>query len=343
MGGQVVFSAQLDPRWRRNQIKATVVLTRMGLWEAYDWTNVTISNNNGTVSSAGLNVYNCDDRSGISPNVRQNYFSTVTVIDGDLPAATQLTITPGQDVNGFYLGQSVQAPVMLDSAAWTGGTEYSSSGSSGGSDQYITPTASFAAVSTINLGGNAFAAHINPGWWRPFIRTSAAAGSGVWAYLQTVIQSTPSGETAPSALSATRYLHPLSLLRVPPYPSVSFMSWTGTYNLMVKSLASPIGLFRFDCLYLMGTDSYLEVGRDDTLYIGNGHIMVEASDMINDSYVSIGVGGSYRLWNVRAGTGIYLTPGRTNYISLLARNSNASAITDYFSVKLAYKPRKLAL
>ena len=76
--------------WGKNAIEFTLIWTRRNYWEG-DEVQVPLSNTNGTDNTAGLNIYNCNDGAGSSPNDRVNYCDIDGGdVAGDLPAATRI-------------------------------------------------------------------------------------------------------------------------------------------------------------------------------------------------------------------------------------------------------------
>lgn len=81
--------------WANKGFDVRLVITRKNYWEG-DLTMIPLSNSNGTDVTTGLNVYNCNDGDGSTPNVRENYADIDGAdIEGDLPAPVKLSITAG--------------------------------------------------------------------------------------------------------------------------------------------------------------------------------------------------------------------------------------------------------
>ncbi len=60
-------------RWFTNfKVNVTLAWTRRPFWEANTETQLALTNGNGTATTSPLNVFNCNDGSGPSPNTRNN-------------------------------------------------------------------------------------------------------------------------------------------------------------------------------------------------------------------------------------------------------------------------------
>lgn len=120
-------------RLNRNNVKASLLLTRKNWWEGPE-TALPIGNINNGV------VFNCNDGSGTSPNVRTNAATiTANLIEGDLPTPARLEIENqyNKTIGSLWVGMNKTRPNwlsgwMLEAENAIGVTPVSAAGASGG-------------------------------------------------------------------------------------------------------------------------------------------------------------------------------------------------------------------
>ena len=126
LDGQISLQAGgLEAQLQAGKVKAQITIKRRGWWDATISTNTNLYNGNG--SSVGpLNLYNCDDRSGVSPNVRSNWVylkSDANYLQSDLPMPVRLAIqNKTNDTDGIstiYLANNVLPGYITEGTATT--------------------------------------------------------------------------------------------------------------------------------------------------------------------------------------------------------------------------------
>ena len=84
------YDETLKYAWANKAMDLRLVIERRNYWEG-ELTAIPLSNSNGTDVTSGLNVYNCNDGTGSTPNIRENFADIDGAdIDGDLPAPLKI-------------------------------------------------------------------------------------------------------------------------------------------------------------------------------------------------------------------------------------------------------------
>ena len=72
LDGMVMYDSKLDPNWRRNKARVTIVIEHQPFWDSHNEYAVPLTNGNGSRVTSGLTVLNHDD-SGVGPPVHDNW------------------------------------------------------------------------------------------------------------------------------------------------------------------------------------------------------------------------------------------------------------------------------
>lgn len=342
--GRVILPNEtLKGSWANYQLNITLMWRRKAFWEAVDWTLLPLTNPNGTDVTTGLRVYNCSDLTGVSPNVNAFY----TDIDGDdvvgdLPGPVKLRMTVAQDTNGIYIHHyadenGVGFPIYrVDSNSWVVGADTPDAASSNGGYQAITLPAT-AAV----LRSTPWAAVFFKGTYLQAVaRFSAAPPAGTYLRLRVTQNSVPV-ITTPYMRLSTKLQQSLGVVRLPPYPPLSSAT---SYTAALDGYNAAGGTLQFDVLYMMGVDSYAEIGRDDALVVAATERFIEQWGLDRRSWKEDGAGGTQlRFCNIDNGVGIFLKPGADQRLFFLMRNGDASAISMNMTVECWHRPRRMTL
>lgn len=133
-------------QYSRLKLEATLGLTRRAYWEGPE-TGIPLSNGNGTwdgSAATGLQIFNCNDGAGSSPNKRHNYVQiAANDVVGVLPAPVKVefkqNLAGTMLLSGLYMATNADsAPTTLvhmieaEDRAW-GGTVTADAACSGGS------------------------------------------------------------------------------------------------------------------------------------------------------------------------------------------------------------------
>ena len=141
-GGLVEYDRRMSYYLKRNNLKIGLILERDGFWEGPE-AQIPLTNGNGTNNTAGLNVYNCNDGTGDSPNKKNNYVEIAEgVVEGDLPAPIRLEMRNDYDsanrLYNIWISQNVRSNpelfqhIIEGEAVTFGGSDTVSSSYSGG-------------------------------------------------------------------------------------------------------------------------------------------------------------------------------------------------------------------
>ena len=92
LDGMVMYDSKLDPNWRRNKARVTIVIEHEPYWDSHNEYAVPLTNGNGSRVTSGLTVLNHDD-AGAGPPVNDNWVQIDAAdIVGDMPGRTRLEI-----------------------------------------------------------------------------------------------------------------------------------------------------------------------------------------------------------------------------------------------------------
>jgi hypothetical protein len=108
-------------QWKMSRyvILADVSITRRNWWEEAE-AQISLTNDNGTDNTAGLQVYNNNDKTGASPTKKCNYFDvTAAKIGGSLPAGCRLELSnPAGAPSNIYLDVGRSAAALSGFYHW---------------------------------------------------------------------------------------------------------------------------------------------------------------------------------------------------------------------------------
>lgn len=284
-------------------------------------TAVPLTNPNGNrVSASNINVYNCNDGSGSAPNVRRNYVDIDgDDILGDLPAPSRIRIYNAYNTK-FYLGLAFTPDITnlvsyVEGEDFTGVTPVSDAACSGGEYADIT---GWCTINRLYAAG---------AWLMPIARIAfPTAESSVFIGNTSILN--PSGKTYHiTRLSTAFHLYAFDPIRVPESAYVD-VTWGGSTETI--QIYSSDGAY-VDYIQFLPVDRWRIL---EMIAIG-----LEPTGIADDLIEEITYASGTTAPIVATGPGLYLEPGKDQRISILAQAADGSTITDYWGVRMIYRPR----
>lgn len=351
LGGRLEM-ANAAAQWGRLALDGTLAITRRAFWEGPE-TQLPLTNGNGTNNTSGLDIFNCSDGSGTSPNKRHNYAQIAGAdVAGSSPAPLKIELKNATGntmlISNLYLTCNAHCdPVNLahmieaESRAY-GGTVQADSACSGGSKAMLVSYVSGAQI-----------------YWN-LTETIISKTAGAWVRLLLALRSRTATqvETVQADLRDSTGVN--VRFRGPEVP-INRPSVTGNLLVDLGSFPLPPG----------GADVYERVQLWLTFRLASGtastaldfvqiapleayrHVQTVSGGILpNDVIVDDGIDGlSYGTFNgykgpfARGVSGVLqVWPGRVQRIYVLADYDGAPfAITDRWKVRAWYRPRRLSL
>ncbi len=359
LDGTVALNPKLEARWKRDQVKATVVISHSGFWEAVDWVAVPLTNGNGTDLTTGINIYNSADQVGTSPNDRYNYVDIdgVNDIATELPAPIKMelvsyTTTGVGDATHLVFGHQIgyngatliNTHVELENfSSDTSLTDYSDSTCNNG---YYTTLPLTAATE-----GRVYYPFELSGYqgdhWKFFVRFASAplADLKVKVRIRSDTNLEPLAETG-WVYANGEMLVELGDLRLRPDQDTLPSSGTLTeLSLQLVAYSATGGDVNLDTLYWIPLQGYIRLGTEDINI--KGETIIYSEGLERQIYTKE-AGSPYRIGNPfvdTGGSGIWLVQGCNQRIHHLAwcTIDHSSIINNYLTMKLWYKPRRTTL
>ena len=352
-GGQIDYDAKMAYYLKRSQLKIGLILGRDGFWEGPE-AQIPLTNGNGTNNTAGLNVYNCNDGSGTSPNKRNNYVEIAAAsVGGDLPAPVRLEMTnqyvSASNMNQVFIGLNVNSTpdlfnhmIEAESASY-GGTDTTNSNYSGGKYRTFTWVPSYQELIATWLLDTTFLNRANKRFFKIIAGFTSAITEGI--RLQCKIKY-PGGTGLTTVLSSreivtTTYRHQeIGELQIPPWLLSSGDLYPLDLNLYAKKTGG--GSIAIDYLQITPVDGYrvltsLGYGAADGVRLVDDGI---TDQLWTDGWTTPGKTGHY----TPVGTHLKLKPNKTQRIYFLVDGILGDiAIVRYMSVKAFYRPRRMGL
>lgn len=334
------------------QVEVIIVWKRR-LFEKNSETAIPLTNGNGTDTTAGLNVYSCNDGTGVSPNKLNNYVEIKAAdVIGVLPAPVRLELsnTYGTALRRIYVAHKAQGTAtsfahVLECEAATLNATYcvdTLTASTSGGHTVVTTNVPAAATTLMTWTITATqAGYALSQWIRTLIRFSTLPSNST-IYVRLILQD--SGSTAILAqtdwqlLNNTDYLQPLPTLELS--PNLQGQTTPGAMKLVLQAKdAAAVGDFSADFIQLspveMATGFRWLKPIDETLVTVAATTGVLTDNMIDGGLYTESVQGVYRSY----GGPIMLLPGVLQRIYLLMDGASDAAIARLLSVKAYYRPR----
>lgn len=339
--------------WRHDFVYVSVVLERRAYWEGA-LAQIPITNTNGTDNTAGLNIYNCNDGSGTSPNDRVNYceISADDVI-GDMPAPAKLVITNNYNVasamSRIWIGHNHHDPENFvwnyeaeDATLMGGVTPDVDPSASGGYDvEFTLANMTETDIMTFSLTADQLSA-AGGQYVHAFLRHSP---SSMKFRIRLDWDSVPIWQTDQVIRDYNENLGLLDLFtfRLPPW--LENVSDLDTIDLVVTAQRTDYvtSLIGVDFLMLLPADSWRFISAVDAHIDYESRIIDDgpSGEVYRDNGSDEGRVGMLSTW----GEGIMLEPGKDQRLYFLthSRSAGTAEIARSISLKVYYRPRRTSL
>jgi hypothetical protein len=204
------------------RFKCTLIIERDNFGEEAV-VNIPISNSNGTDVTAGLKVYNHNDRTGVSPSIKDDHFLIANTTVGDLPAPMRLTFLANGTTaraerlfvnGGINFDPTAAINSTMEGEAFTGATSTADANCAGGNYGAITVVAGVTKSISLYYGNPPYQWFGDNHRWMNVFRNPPAAGT----YMRARMVSRTGGMSGatPWVLANTSYLmQDLGILRMP--------------------------------------------------------------------------------------------------------------------------------
>lgn len=353
VNGDMLPGAGLHHDWRQRKFIADVIVEHLPYWDGPE-AQVPLTNVNGTDNTSGLNIFNCDDRTGSAPNQRTNLVGIDGAdISGDLPGPARLEITNTYNesarLNDIYIGHSTHEdanfPNILEAEAATGGTPRVSATCSGGySSRKALASGSEQELFTWSLT----AAQMSACGARPhkiILRWDGIPSLNVKYRLkvQYLITDLWKSELVSLDTSRATQIRDMFTVRIPPWlAGYSNLSALDLVLSGYQETGSSVNI-DLDYLALMPLDGWRYV-------YPNGYGVLYPYRVVDDAingelYRDNGSGSSKVGLMTGFGNQIHLAPGKNQYLYFLMHSNimNTGEVDRSAKIKLFYRPRRRCL
>lgn len=347
ISGQLMAEEAAD-QLKRNNVEAALVIQRR-FFETASWTQLTLTNQNGTNNTAGLGVYTVNDGNGTSPSKRNNYLAIdAAEVTGSLPAPVKLELANANGsatswdrwfiaVNSFNDPANFAHMIEAESAV-AGGSSTSNAAYSGGAARTYTASGTYelhytlSAATAQDCAGYpfrvllGFASGTTPPTGYVTVQVRDASGTVTLA----------SGDRVQLTGATTETPIDAAVLTIPPGDySITY----GALRLVVQFFTATSQTVILDWLALFPAQSTRHVRGIVGSLASNEKLVVDESD--NRSYVT---DGTYEYpYALAMGQPLMLQPGVENRIYVTAARSTGTTVTDKLTARAWVKQRRLTL
>lgn len=338
----------LADQLRRGKIEMELVIVRR-FFETVNWTQLTLTNTNGTNNTAGLNVYLVNDGVGTSPNDRVNYLAIdAAEITGSLPGAVKIELANGNgavaywsnwflSVNAFNDPTNFAHMIEAESTVSGGGAQVNNAAYSGGAAWQYTQTGTHEQHYTLS------AAAVQDCAGMPFrVLLGFASDDPPAGYVTAQIRDASgtvtlsSGDRVQMTGSTTQRPVDCGVLTIPP----------GDYSIVYGALRLVL-VFYTATSQTVTTDWIALLPAETTRFVkGIVGALESAEKLVVDEseercYVTNGTNEFPYL--TMQGQPLLLQPGVANRIYVIAARSTGTTVTDKLIARAWVKQRRLTL
>jgi hypothetical protein len=340
-------------QWGAKKVQAAVIWERVPFWESTTETAIPISNGNGTNTTSGLNVFNCNDGTGTSPTKKNNYVDIgAGVILGNAPAPFRIEMTnqynSASRLYNIWLAHNVfSSPTnfqhILEAESVSYGLGGGNSASSGYSGGY---TRSFVWAGDVQTGiarwalDATYLSRAAGQWFKVLAAFASSPGSGIKLQCKVTFPSgTPLTEVSASqeiTLNAFAQMQDIGTLQIPPW--LIGETSLEPVDLMIYARKVGGGSIGLDFVQITPLDGYrILVPRG----YGAAYQVRVADDGMSgqvwtDGWSGAGKTGHY----TTVGDKLQLLPGKAQRLYFLQNSDTGGiSISRQLSVKLYYRPR----
>lgn len=351
--GSVMLSADSIDKIDRSP-EITIYFKRDNFWEGAE-AQLPLTNGNGTNNTAGLTVYNCNDGTGSSPNVKNNYVQiTGSDVAGDQLAPVRLEITNtfnnASRLFTVWLAHNAEADpanfqhLLEGEAVSYGGVDAVNAAYSGGKARIFTWAGDNQVLIARWALDTTYLNRAGGKWFKALAVFTGTPGAGIRLQMKITFPSgtplTIVGSSQEVAVDYWAKLQDIATLQIPPWLVGS--GDLAPVDLSLYARKTGGGTINIDYLQITPLDSYRILqpqgyGASYTIRIVDDGV---AEQLYTDGWSPSGKTGHY----VGIGSQIRLKPGKTQRIMFLQKGDTGDISTSRtLSVKAFYRPRKATI
>lgn len=352
-GGLIDYDVKMSFYLKRSQLKIGLILERDGFWDGPE-IQIPLTNGNGTNNITGLNVYNCNDGVGTSPNKRNNYVEIgAASVVGDLPAPVRLEMTNQFDstyrLYNIWLSHNVRSTPDLfqhmiegESASF-GGSDIENVAYSAGKFRTFTWSGDTQALIARWALDTTFLNRANKRWFKILAGFTSTISAGIRLQSKITFPSgTPLTVVASSqeVVTTTSKIQEIGELQIPPWLLSSGDLSAVDLSLYAKKTGG--GSVSIDYLQITPVDGYRVLMPRG---YGAAYQIRVVDDGINEQLWTDGWSGGGKTGHYTAvGKNLKLIPGKLQRIYFLQSGDTGDInITRLLNVKAFYRPRRRGL
>lgn len=352
-GGLIDYDGKMSFYLKRSQLKIGLILERDGFWEGPE-VQIPLTNGNGINNTTGLNVYNCNDGAGISPNIQHNYIEIAeSAILGDLPAPIRLEMTNQYDSTSrlytIWLGHNVRSTPNLfqhmiegESASY-GGTDVVNAGYSAGKSRTFTWTDDTQVIIARWALDTAFLNRANKRWFKVLAGFTAGISADIRLQCKITFPSgTPLTVVASSQeiVTTTSKIQEIAELQIPPW--LLSIGDLAPVDLTLYAKKTGGGSVSIDYLQITPVDGYRVLMPRG---YGAAYQVRVVDDGINEQIWTDGWSGGGKTGHYTAvGQKLKLIPGKLQrFYFLQISDTGYNTIDRLLNIKAYYRPRRRGL
>jgi hypothetical protein len=272
-------SSTLGVDWANMLIDVTLIWRRAAWWEQV--VDIPVANDNHAATTAGLNIYPWNDKTGVSPNKKENYLDIVAGdVQGDLPAPVIIELVQAagganspNDVAIYHNALAIPSTFPCELEGETGSGDTVDATRSGGKyHSYAIP----AGTTGQDFGKDITATPILTGAWLRYLISAKFNGTITARPYISINSQKYYGPTSVLINSGGAYfnIYDLGMVRMPPITAI-YGGPTGFYAIVWgMTILSATGI-TVSIDYLMATpiDSYAYIKGDSSLPYGANWVM----------------------------------------------------------------------
>ena len=352
-GGLIDYDGKMSYYLKRSQLKIGLIIERDGYWEGPE-AQIPLTNGNGTDNTAGLNVFNCNDGTGTSPNKKNNYVEIgAASVSGDLPAPVRLEMTNNYNSSGrlydlwlshnYYSYPAIFQNILEAENADYGGTPYVATVLSGGKGSTFT----WAGDTQVNIArwvlNKDYLNRANKRWFKIIALFDGSVIPGMRLQCKITF---PSGtpltvvSTSQEIVATGRNIQEIGEMQIPPWLLSSGDLSAVDLSLYAKKTGG--GSFSLDFLQITPVDAFRILRPRG---YGAAYTIRVVDDGIGDQIWTDGWGDGGKTGHYTSiGNRVELMPGKLQRIYfLMVSDTGGTTINRTIKVKAFYRPRRLGL
>lgn len=297
-------------------VDVTIVYERDGWWtKPISNGFITLTNPNGTATN--LNIYNCNDMTGSSPNKLANYIDIDTTdVKGDLPVLVcfnidnKMNVASGNKriyIGGIGASGSTYIPNLFHEAeSASGGTTTADVSCSGGNKKKISITTSAETNALKWTIAKPFVQLYQGAWFKLIARFADVGSLGNVKFRWKLLSGPAAIWEGPQFIveNNTDLIQEMGEIPLPPVNK-----WIGDIDILltVQRITSATETLNLDYIQLMASQCAIKlVGKNPQEYDQNLHVPLNEAF----PFMSIYRGVDYADWSAQWAKAIYINPGQ---------------------------------